>query len=186
MKSPMGISLNSFEIKKAIQEIKDNFHKAEFVEELTPTAKLYHLNLGQFKYYFDMLNSGDIVYFVRYKVLDFKTLTNKPVRQCLVWRDKNKDVQSTAELPKLIFWDRLFSKYKACISDSQQTKDGEGFWIVVVKKAYKLGLSVKIHNTNDWKVIEEPTTFKDFLSVVNQYYGDKSFFQRYIISIEDK
>lgn len=182
--SPMRIKLNPLEIKEAIATIKRNFDKAELVETLVAQANLYHLDLGAYKYYFNWYNN-DVIYLVRYTELKFKTLENKAVRQCLVWRNKAILHASTADLPKRIFWDKLFIKYRCCVSDSQQTQDGEGFWHIVVKKALNLGYVVKLHNTNDNKIeFEEKVSFQSYLEKVSKFYGDKSFYQRYIISIE--
>lgn len=183
--SPMRIVLNQIEVKSVLAEIRKNLDKAILFEEFGLGVNLYHLDLGYYKYYIDYDTKKDeIYYFVRYCILSFKNVRPmQGVRQCLVWRNKAIRHFTTAGLAKTIFWDRLFKDHQCCISDSQQSQDGEGFWDLAVKEALEKGLTVKVHNTANWtfEVIENSIQYQQ---KKDEVYGSKSFYQRYIISIE--
>nr|DAY41703.1 MAG TPA: hypothetical protein [Caudoviricetes sp.] len=181
--SPQRITLNYGYIKEYIDDIQNNFVKAKLEKKEVGGAVFYSLTTGKGNYYF-LSKNGTILYFVLYKIFNgFNNVLPNPFRQCLVWRNKSVVHASTAGFAKKVFWDILFKKYKAVISDSQQSKDGEGLWVLLIQQAFEKGYIVKIHDTNN-KSFKQYSNWEEFANDRDSHYGESKFYQRYIISIE--
>lgn len=85
---------------------------------------------------------------------------------------------------KKVFWGILFKRYKAVVSDSQQSKDGEGLWDNLIQQAFERDYIVKIHNTNN-NTFKQYSNWEDIANDKDNHYGESNFYQRFIISIEE-
>lgn len=183
--SPQRIKLNHSYVTEYQKDILDNINKAKLIKTLTEQVGFYSLSTLKGNYYF-LYKEKVIYYFVHYKTFpEFKNIKSTPFRQCLVWRNKQKRSSATVGFARKVFWEILFKKYKAVISDNQQSKDGEGLWDNLIVDAFEKGYLVKIHNTNDWS-FREYDSFEDLANDKDSHYGDSNFYQRFIISIEEK
>lgn len=181
--SPQRIKLSFNYVKEYQEDILKNIDKAKLLSVQVQGVGFYSLSTLKGDYYF-LYKDRVIYYFVHYKQFPgFKNIAKTPFRQCLVWRNKTNTSAATVGFAKKVFWDILFKKYKAVISDSQQSKDGEGLWDNLIQQAFEKGYIVKIHNTNDG-TFKEYDSWENIANDKGNHYGEPSFYQRYIISIE--
>lgn len=181
--SPQRISLNYGYVKEYLEDIIRNIDKAKLISTEVQDVGFYSLTTLKGKYLF-LYKDKTIFYFVRYiKINNFPNMNNVPFRQCLVWRNKHTRTAATVGFAKKVFWDILFKKFKAVVSDSQQSKDGEGLWDILIQEALLKGYCVKVHNTND-KSYKEHYTWENLVNDKDSHYGDSGFYQRFVISIE--
>lgn len=181
--APQRIQLSYGYVKEYQEDILNNIEKAKLLSVESRDVGFYSLTTSKGNYYF-LYKDRIIYYFVHYKeFLGFKNISKTPFRQCLVWRNKINRTGATVGFAKKVFWDILFKKYNAVISDSQQSKEGEGLWDNLIQQAFEKGYIVKVHNTND-KSFKEYTSFDDLDNDKDSHYGDSNFYQRFIISIE--
>lgn len=81
-----------------------------------------------------------------------------------------------------IFWNILFPKYKVLATDSQQTTQGQGFWLYRVHEALQKRIPVTVIDTNGW--VQTPyTSLADFEEDLSSVWGTSSWFQRMIVKI---
>lgn len=181
--APQRIQLSYGYVKEYQEDILNNIEKAKLLSIEPQNVGFYSLTTSKGNYYF-LYKDRTIYYFVHYKEFPgFKNISKTPFRQCLVWRNKANRVAATVGFAKKVFWDILFKKYNAVISDSQQSKDGEGLWDNLIQQAFDKGYVVKVHNTND-KSFKEYLDWMSFANDKDSHYGDSNFYQRFIISIE--
>lgn len=181
--APQRIQLSYGYVKEYQEDILNNIEKAKLLSVESRDVGFYSLTTSKGNYYF-LYKDRIIYYFVHYKEFPcFKNISKTPFRQCLVWRNKINRTGATVGFAKKVFWDILFKKYNAVISDSQQSKEGEGLWDNLIQQAFEKGYIVKVHNTND-KSFKEYKSFDDLDNDKDSHYGDSNFYQRFIISIE--
>lgn len=83
--------------------------------------------------YLVLIADNEVIYFVRYRKIRHNSL---PLgRQVLLWRDRS-DPRS-AGFAKQAFFNILIPKYKALISDVEQTSLGQGFWSTSIEYALR-------------------------------------------------
>lgn len=181
--APQRIQLSYGYVKEYQEDILNNIEKAKLLSVESRDVGFYSLTTSKGNYYF-LYKDRIIYYFVHYKEFPgFKNISKTPFRQCLVWRNKVNRTGATVGFAKKVFWDILFKKYNAVISDLQQSNEGEGLWDNLIQQAFEKGYIVKVHNTND-KSFKEYTSFDDLDNDKDSHYGDSNFYQRFIISIE--
>ena len=73
-----------------------------------------------------------ILYFVSFKKVKIRNLLF--ARQVFVW---NSEEFESAGFPQQVFFDILLPKFGACISDTQQTRAGRGFWRYALLTAFQ-------------------------------------------------
>lgn len=126
--------LNAFQIRK--REIKDWKPIATYKD-----ANVYTTGTDGAGYYFLERNSS-VIYFVHYKMIKGGGL--RFGRQILVWRD-SADIAASG-FAKHIFWERLLPRFKALISDTQQTPNGKAFWGYMIDEAFSRGTPVYFYD----------------------------------------
>ena len=77
------------------------------------------------------------VYYVNLETVT--NLGNKAIRQIYVW--SAKDRQSGAS-SGLMFWDTLLPMFGCIVTDTEQTDDGESFWLRRLQEAFRFGYNV--------------------------------------------
>ena len=105
------------------------------------------------------------------------------VTQTLVWRSPNPKINNIASK---IFWDILFVRYPAILSDGMQTVEGNKFWFRRMYEASQKGLAVAIvdelRNELIWyKPIDGDIRL--WISNSNTYnYSSDSLYLKYLIA----
>jgi hypothetical protein len=103
-------------------------------------ADVYRLGDSQTGYIvlYGELNHGSgertILYFVRFKRINASGL-QKLGRQVLVWRDKNS--HKSVGFAHHVFFDILLKEFHSLITDTQQTSNGQRFWMFELDHAFK-------------------------------------------------
>lgn len=181
---PQQIILGYGYVKEYQVDILEHINDAKLISTEVGSVGFYSLKTLKGDYYF-LYKDRVIYYFVHYKqYTGFPNISKTPFRQCLVWRNKSNISPATVGFAKKVFWDILFKKYQAVISDSQQSKDGEGLWDNLIQEALtSKGYIVKVHNTND-KTFKQYTSWEQIANDKSSHYGTANFYQRFIISIE--
>ena len=95
-------------------------------------AKFYNFGDSSIGYYALVDDAGELVYFVRYKAVKANNL--KFGRQVLVWREKTN--ASSAGFAEFVFFSKLLPRFKALITDTQQTNNGRQFWQHVLRQSF--------------------------------------------------
>jgi len=88
-------------------------------------------------YYF-LVDNERVVYFVKYKRINAGGVQFG--RQVLVWRDNESS--ASAAFASFVFFQVLLPRFKALMSDTQQTPDGSRFWSTMIGFAHRKGLHV--------------------------------------------
>lgn len=184
--APQRVSMEDSYVERFKKDILDNLDKAKLIEWYKgDEVGFYSLRTRIGDYYF-LCDENHIYYFVHYvEVDDFENISRVPFRQCLVWRDRKNPIMATVGFAKKVFWDRLFKKYGAVVSDVEQTEHGEGLWDNLTLEAFKKGYTVRVHNTEDG-TFKEYSSRDDLAQDKKKIYGYERFYQRYVISIEKK
>lgn len=89
-------------------------------------------------------------YVVQYKVRNWKWLV-PTVTQCIIWR--NALSPFVRRITEKMFFDYLLPKYNAIMSDSQQTVNGNDFWLARLVDANLRNLKIGIANVANHAVI---------------------------------
>lgn len=179
-------SLNSDEVNAAILFCIIHLADAKKLESVTKNITLYELTQpgGGYFFLYDSART-DILYFARYKKVDFSTkvLPMVGVRQVLLWKNRTIASAATAGFAKKVFWEYLFPKFNVLVSDTQQTEDGRNFWSAAVQVALdEKNLRVRLIDTND-NTFEDFTDKRAFIEAEARIWGKKRWFQRKIVAI---
>lgn len=140
----------------------------------------------------DQRNGNIVLYNKRGQKLDYWVhYTARPysqigmtVTQLKLWR--NQASPYVQGITRWIFFDYLLQKYPAVMSDGQQTKDGQGFWIGRMAEATARRLRVALVNLNHRQVIwfnPQIETFESWIAT-NNAWGNTEPLQafRYLIA----
>jgi hypothetical protein len=129
--------------------------------------------------YFVLSDDGMIGYLMITKDDKVRRLKMPFATQVIVWRIYGKALPSG--LASYIFWKHLFSIHHLIMSDSQQTSDGQRFWMDQVGRALKNKLFVYVANIRTGETSKVLDT-KDAFG--NDVYGNEDYFKliRIIIS----
>lgn len=115
--------------------------------------------------YIVLVHLEQIIYFVRYRKVRHNNL---PLgRQVLLWRDR---AEASAEgFAKYVFFKILMPKYKALISDTQQTSLDQGFWSTAI--GYALRHDYYVYYLNRYSSPNQLIGIPD-LSTLDEYKKD--------------
>ena len=125
-----------------------------------------------------------IHYAVKYKYkAGANRLVGATVTQVAVWKKKNG---LGGGLAARIFFDYFLKNYPAIMSDSEQTPDGQSFWISRMTEAYGKGYKIALMNMSKNLIIwfdPKTTTLDQWLEDNDGWSSDRSGeYNRYVIS----
>ena len=105
------------------------------------TGQLYHTGDISNGYYY-LMEGDEVVYFVRYRKITGGG--NRFGRQVLVANRKGS--LASVGVAMHVFYTHLLPKFKALITDTQQTLNGRAFWGYALDKAYETGKHVYFYD----------------------------------------
>lgn len=179
--------LDRYDTEDTKQQCLTSYHRktATVVERLSNTATLYHIGDNDNGVYFSELG-GDIGYYAKYTVVQMhhRVLPSEyGIRQLLINSYPNMGPAKTG-VGKHIFWNHLYPKYRALISDSQQTENGRSFWEYRIVEALQSNIPVTMVDTNDLTTVEI-LSFDDITRLQSSIWGVNNWFKRIVLIIGD-
>jgi hypothetical protein len=113
------------------------------------------------------LKGAKISFFVQWIEHNFPGSNSKYATQIMVWRDR-LDVQEG--ITKHVFWNILYPKNNAIMTDSSQTKQGRQFWRSRVGDALGKNIPVYFVNLGSWEARLIKDT-NDYERAAKEAYG---------------
>lgn len=107
--------------------------------------RLTHENITQDHFELALINTltNEVVYYNRVISQNDVYLNYMPVTQILIWRSpKPMHRPALRDLPGKIFTQYLLEKYNVIITDRNQTRDGQTFWLTRLYEALDAGCHV--------------------------------------------
>lgn len=126
---------------------------------------------------------GWLAYFVEYELVD--TFVGRSVTQVTLWRDNTSVF--VKGITTRMFRDVLLARFKSVMSDGQQTRDGQRFWISCMAESAAAGLKVGLADLGsqsiDW--LAPGADFRAWISAANGWgQGPEFQAKRFVISTE--
>lgn len=128
----------------------------------------------------------EVLYYVDYQIEHLELINQDVISQVSVWANRFRS--ETENVAKKIFFEFLFKKTHAIMTDSKQTFKGERFWASRLNDAFKMGLNVYFVKLDAPQIIKKVNTSRELTSIVRQHdvWGPSSLHTRKRMIITNK
>ncbi len=127
--------------------------------------------------YYWVEDSGKIIWLVKYKKLRRNWLpTVSVLTQVLLWRDL--DSALPGNFTRLMFFNFIFKRHPAILSDKEHTPHGERFWRLRLAEAFKKNLNIALINLDKQESIQV-TSADELVALFKKAWGPARENQRF-------